>query len=326
MNAHSALAVIDASWASIETALCDVAESGSKRVSASDLDRLRGLGLADDSEPPGLTELGERYWKAKFVLEDTGAARDALASLLKDHPVVSAFCAALWGAGDRPVMGALRLIRQLTKSADDVANRRWLGLMNSAGLITYNQKYPTLRVLYNPGELAPPAEVDVRETTAGHVISPDTPYSNLLALRKVLRAGRDFIWWYEQHMPPKVLEVLLAELDGTKVTDVRILSGPANVTEALKGEFGRFATEMRKTRKVTVQWRVLTKAEAFKRHDRIILSKDMAKNLPPVNTVLAGSVGEILPSEITTREYEEWWKLGTDLGAWIVEAESPAAS
>ncbi len=69
-----------------------------------------------------------------------------------------------------------------------------------------------------------------------------------------------------------------------------------------------------------MQWKILTKAEAFKRHDRIFLSKDQAKNIPPVNTILAGSASEILPSEIKHADFEEWWKLGTDLSAFVVPA------
>ena len=317
------LLVLDASWASIETALSTIAESGSKRPGEADLERLRGLGLAEPDEPPRLTPSGERYWTAKFVLEDADASGDALADILKANPVAAAFCAALWGAGDRPVTGALRLVRQLTKSSDDVANRRWLALMNSAGLIVYNRKYPTLKVVYNPNELAPAAVAEKRELTAGHVLSPERPYANLMALRSVLRSASDFLWWYDPHMPAKVLETLYAELDGAKVKTVRILSGPANVTPQAKAEFESFKKEMKSQRGIEAEWRVLDKAEQFKRHDRILLSKDQAKNMPPFNTILAGSVGEILPSEIKPSDFTEWWKVGTNLAAFVIP---PAAA
>lgn len=304
--------------------MCDVAESGGTEANGGDVDRLQELGLVPNLDRTKLTPRGERYWKAKFVLEDTKEAKAALVDILKDHPVVTAFCAALWGAGDRPVVGALRLVRQLTKSADDVANRRWLALMNSAGLIVYNQKYPTLKVVYNPNELAPAEVAEEREKTSGHVLSPDRPYGNLLALRSVLRAAADFLWWYEPHMPQKVLEVLYGELDGAKVKDVRILSGGANITDVAKGDFERFAKEMKQERGIEAQWRVLDKGETFMRHDRIILSTDQAKNLPPLNTILAGSVGEILPSDINPADFEEWWKLGSDLKAFLVPDEATA--
>jgi hypothetical protein len=314
-----ALLILDESWSSVEAALALVAESGTERPPEDDLARLRGLGLVDPSaDPPAMTAMGERLWMARFVHQDDASVRSALADLLRGHPVVTGFCSALWGAGPRPVAGALRLIRQLTKSSNDIANRRWLALMNSAGLIVYNQKNPTLRVLYNPNELAPAELAKERQRTAGYVLAPDKKYSNLLALRQVLRSSRAFIWWYEPQMPAKVLEVLIGELDGAKVMDVRILSGPAHVDQALKDDFRNFAKEMKATRGIEVAWRVLDKGEAFKRHDRILLSKDQAKNLPPLNTILAGSVGEFLPSGIEPKDFEDWWKIGTDLAAFVV--------
>ena len=313
------LLVLGTSWTGIEAALALVAEASSARPSANDLAQLRGLGLVDEAaDRPAMTTEGKRYWMARFVHEDSTAARAALAEILTGHPVVTAFCAALWGSDQRPVAGALRLIRQLTKSSNDVANRRWLALMNLAGLIVYNRSSPTLKVVFNPNELAPAEVVEGRERTSGHVLAPERPYSNLMALRSVLRSARDFLWWYDPHMPAKVLETLFAELDGAQITEVRILSGPANITPQAKAEFDRFEKEMRSSRGIAASWRVLDKAEQLKRHDRILLSKDQTKNMPPFNTILAGSVGEILPSEIKPIDFDTWWSLGTDIASFAI--------
>jgi hypothetical protein len=44
---------------------------------------------------------------------------------------------------------------------------------------------------------------------------------------------------------------------------------------------------------------------------------------PPLNTILAESTGEILPSEITAEDFDCWWGGGTDLAQFeIVEASS----
>jgi hypothetical protein len=114
-------------------------------------------------------------------------------------------------------------------------------------------------------------------------------------------------------MPPKVLEVLIKEIDGSVVDEIRILSGPAHVTDDLKDEFKRFQREMDASRSVDARWRVLAKKEAFKRHDRFFLSDGLARNLPPLNTILAGSTGEILKSEIDVSQFDEWWEEGNDL-------------
>lgn len=39
----------------------------------------------------------------------------------------------------------------------------------------------------------------------------------------------------------------------------------------------------------------------------------MSRNLPPLNTILAGSTGEILPSELADADFDRWWADGTDL-------------
>jgi hypothetical protein len=33
----------------------------------------------------------------------------------------------------------------------------------------------------------------------------------------------------------------------------------------------------------------------------------MSRNLPPLNTILAGSTGEILPSKVTAEDFDRWW-------------------
>lgn len=322
------LIVLDASWTSIEASIAMIAESPSDKPSERELGRLRGLRLVEPSgDAPKLSRLGERYYMARFVHQDEAATREVLMEVLRRLPVVTAFCAAMWGRGPRPVAGALRLIRQITKSSQDVANRRWLALMNSAGLIVYNQKNPTLRVLYNPYELSSEEPGNVREESSGHVVAPDTPFSNRLALRNVIRAAREWLWWYEQHLPPKVLEVLVGELDGSKVAEVRFLSGPANVTADLKTDFVHFAKEMKAVRGIDVHWRVLARAEAQAHHDRFILSKDLAMNVPPLSTLLMGSTSEILPSKMSRDDFAAWWELGMDLAAYVIEpAKAPIAT
>ncbi len=120
-------------------------------------------------------------------------------------------------------------------------------------------------------------------------------------------------------MPEKILEVLYKELDGEKVKTVRLLSGPANVTDDLKRDFKRFRIEMKSKRKIVVEWRALTRSEAFKHHDRFFITDRMSRNLPPLNTILAGSTGEILPSDLTEGEFDNWWADGTDIAQVQVE-------
>lgn len=184
--------------------------------------------------------------------------------------------------------------------------------MNRGRLIAYNKANPRIRILYNPSELVTPAEDAERERSKSHVLSPETPYANLLALRELIHAARGSIRWWEQHMPPKVLEILYREVDGSNVSQLRLLSGPDNVTADAKSEFKRFQVDMR-GRGIEAEWRVLTKKEARKIHGRFFISEGLSRNIPPLNTILASSTDEILPSEVDANEFDSWWTLGEDI-------------
>jgi hypothetical protein len=114
-------------------------------------------------------------------------------------------------------------------------------------------------------------------------------------------------------MPAKMLEVLHSELDGEKVKTVRLLSGPANITAQLKDDFKRFRQEMKKQRGIDVEWRVLTRRDAFGHHGRFFISEDLSRNIPPLNSIPAGSTDEILPSELTADDFDRWWADGTEI-------------
>jgi hypothetical protein len=134
-----------------------------------------------------------------------------------------------------------------------------------------------------------------------------------LALKELLRSARGDVRWYEPHLPGKAIEVLAREVSSDGVDSIRLLSGPANVSPDLKDDYERFRKEMRDKRGVDVEWRILTKKEATNHHDRVFLAEGMARNIPPLNTILKGSTGEILESRIDPTEFELWWSLGKDL-------------
>ena len=52
----------------------------------------------------------------------------------------------------------------------------------------------------------------------------------------------------------------------------------------------------------------------------------MSRNLPPLNTILAGSAGEILPSEVTDQDFDGWAAQGTDLVQYDIEVRNEAAA
>ncbi len=301
-------------WLAYEKRLREVAESPSDwdpNVVREDAG-LSELGLVTSGGD--LTPLGDDIYTAKFVRGHRQAAREALGRALQRNKVATAFCERLWPMSEIPVSGAVSLMKRITGSGEDSA-KRWLEMLNAGGLIAYNRNRSTMRILYNPSELLPPDQGAEREKTKGHVMSPETPFGNLLALRDLLRSARGTIRWYEQHMPGKVLEVLYREIERGKVACIQLLSGPANITQDLKDDFKRFTAEIKRERDIDVEWRVLSKKDAFKHHDRHFFADGIARNLPPLNSILAGSTGEILDSSVTLDDFDDWWSEGVALAS-----------
>lgn len=297
---------LESSWAKVELRLREIAEGASPDPDAV-ADRV--LAAFDLVDGEGLTEAGHALYVARFVVENEQEFEEALGEVLKQQPIVTAFCEPLWAVGAVPMTGAISLLKRLTGSADEKVARRWLDMMNKARLIVYNRANPKVNVLYNPSELVSDEEDVLRERTRAHVIRPQRPYGNVLALRDMLRAARGSIRWYERHMEAKTVEVLYREITGDDVDEIRLLSGPPKPErlDDLKDDFERFQKEMKNERGIDVEWRVLDSKDAFKHHDRFFITEGLARNLPPVNSILANSTGEILPSELTETDFDEWW-------------------
>lgn len=302
---------LGASWSAVAERLRAVAEGATLSPDAPADCVLETLGLAD---LPGLTDAGEALYMALFVLEDESLASERLAAVLQRLPVVNGFCEPLWAVHSVPVSGAISMVKRLTRSPDEQAARRWLDLMNRGRLIAYNRGNPRVTVRYNPLGLS---EVDdpERERARAHVIRPERPFGNLLAFKEMLRAASGSIRWYEKHMAAKTLEVLYREVRGGEVAVIRLLSGPPELERLrlLLDEFQRFTREFKSERAIDVEWRVLSSKEAFRHHDRFFITDGLARNLPPLNSILANSTGEILPSELAEDDFDRWWDRGVSL-------------
>lgn len=137
-------------------------------------------------------------------------------------------------------------------------------------------------------------------------LSPDRPFTNELAIRRVIRALRGSVLWYEQHMDRKVLELLAEDLPAAGIDEVRLLSGPANLSPRTSKAFERFSAEL-DARGVACDWRVLPADRARALHARIITDDEQTYEVPPLNSVLAGAVDSIRSSAIPLDAFEEAW-------------------
>ncbi len=267
---------------------------------ASDVLYLLDLGLFNPDT--GLTEPGRAIEDAYWIQGDPDVAQPMLRKAYARTPVVEVLLQGLHGRGQTPIKGALYLLERHGlaegSGADLTTLRGILSMLNPFDLLKFAPKHQTVRSVTVPEEQQEPA---VR------VIEPDRPYSNLQQLRETLRACKEFIVWVEPHFPRKGLEPLADEADATRIKRIRILSGKSNADAAL-ADYHRFQAEM-KNRGISAEWRIL---DPMPTHDRYIITKGGAWNVPPVNTIYKGDFSEILKTT-TTPPFEGWWKKAVEL-------------
>lgn len=143
-------------------------------------------------------------------------------------------------------------------------------------------------------------------------LHPSRPFSNDLAIRRIVRRLTGDLFWYEQHMDRKALEILTDELQADEVDSLRLLSGPANITSKTKKAYQRFSDEL-DAKAVRVEWRVLANENARSLHARVIADDDETYEVPPLNSVLAGTVDSIRASDMPLDAFEEAWETGSPL-------------
>lgn len=175
---------------------------------------------------------------------------------------------------------------------------------------------------------APPAEHGgdgtpplVPAHTSDTYLRPDQPFSNELAIRRVLRRLRGDVFWYEQHMDRKALEMLAEELAVDHIDGVRLMSGPANLTSRTKKAFGRFQAEF-EAKGAACEWRVLTAQVARSMHARVIRDDEATYEVPPLSWILAsGGVDSIRKSDMPMDAFEDAWSAtAVPLSDWQTDA------
>jgi len=292
--------VFAVSAASLLGAVRSAASSGSIDGAATYL--LTRCGLFKKGE---LTEAGRALYKLAWVLRKSDEAEQALGQALRQLTPIQVIEQELRGLGPVPEEGVLDLLRQHKAVAADtvVADiRPTLRWCNSVGVLVYSTKLKAVRSLAPAPDAALAGEVQA----IAAMVSPKTPYLNLVRLRRILRPLKGIVWWADPHFGARALEELAEELDTTVVSEVRILSGDAENVLSAKSmkDYERFRAEMA-TKGVAVEWRVDDKT-ARDWHDRWVADDKTAWNVPPINTLLKNDYSEISPAS-ERPPLDEWW-------------------
>jgi hypothetical protein len=256
-----------------------------------------------------LTESGKALFKLAWVLRKERESQQALGQALRQLAPVQVMEQELKGLGPVPEDGVLDLLKQHRAVSNNttIANVRpmfrWL---SNAGIIAYSMKLKSVRSLAPLPEAALAGEIQA----IAAMISPRTPFLNVVKLRRVIRPLRGIIWWADPHFGARALEELASELQLDRVTDVRILSGDAEnvVTTKSKRDFERFQQEMAQNN-VATEWRIDVRG-VRDWHDRWLGDDNTVWNVPPINTLFKSDYSEISPAS-ERPPFDEWWNRAT---------------
>lgn len=254
----------------------------------------------------GLSEAGRALFKLAWVLRRYDEAKQALGQALRQLVPIQVIEQELHGLGAVPEGGVLDLLRYHHAIPPDMTvdkMRPLLRWLSSVKVLAYSTKLKSVRSLAPAPEAALAGEVH----TIASMISPKTPYRNVVRLRRVLRPLRGVVWWADPHFGARALEELAEEIDTGQVGEIHILSGDAeNVLSARSmKDFDRFRTEMA-SKGVIAEWRVDSKTTRDW-HDRWIVDDKVAWNVPPVNTLFKNDYCEIVPAS-ERPPVLEWWR------------------
>lgn len=268
---------------------------------------LAGLLKPDEGSDAGLSEAGVDLYRAAFVVRDAAATNRLLGQALRALLPIQVLAQELGNSPAIPEEGAVSLLA-LHRVVGPVFTAdlarptfRWL---NDLGGIVYSRQKKTVRFLPDDPGAAKAGEI----ANLCAMISPRTPYSNVARLRRLQRTMTGVVTWADQHFGARAFEELVDELDPSKVTEVRIISGDASNVVSAKSfkDYERFRDEMER-KGIRVEWRVDGTREW---HDRWLGDAKSVHNLPPVNSLYANQYSEIMASN-ENPPIDEWWARAT---------------
>lgn len=261
---------------------------------------LEEIGLAANDS---LTQAGVELFRLAWVKRDRPGSLELLGRSLRRCLVLQVLEQELRGLDAVPEAGALDLLRHHRAAPIDLSQdkaRRTFIWLNECGAIKYSKRYKTVRPVWLEPDHPQPGE----DRSLAAMISPTTPFSNLVRLRRILRSLSGTIYWADPHFGARALEDLATEVDTAKVSDIRVLSGDATnvLTPKSWRDFQRFQEEMR-NKSVLTEWRV---DPARDWHDRWLIDLSGGFNMPPVNNLYQGQYAEMLPTG-TLPPVDDWW-------------------
>lgn len=131
---------------------------------------------------------------------------------------------------------------------------------------------------------------------SSRLITPTTPFSNTLQIKKTIQECEAYLYWVDKYFGKSGLEILASALSSSQeinINEIKILTSSEKVDGNLRKDFKRFKEEL-KNRGISVEMRALAQKEvAASIHDRWIISKYKAFNIPFPDVIKRGKYSEI---------------------------------
>lgn len=297
------------SWPSYVGALRAV---GERRFGgdAEEIGFLRNLRFVHPAEV-ALSDTGRAYFDASFIVGDPDRATALLRDAVSNLPEASLILQLLYGVAGADKSRADSVLRS-RQHGDGLTDRKLstlLVLMETADLIDYEPRGGKIHVLRAPTD----------RPTRDHVfVSNETPYGNRIWLRRVLETCDGFIYWLDKHFLPAALESIWEAADGERIGSIRVLSLKLadNDTPNSRRDYRNLKAELAK-RGIDFEWRWIDSTLIRDTHDRWIIGKAQAWNVPNVNALLSGQNSEMLktPRFAELRKvFEGYWVQATEVG------------
>jgi len=145
----------------------------------------------------------------------------------------------------------------------------------------------------------------------GKILSPETPFTNEMYFREIIRKSESYILWFDKFFTRKGLEFLSQDINTQSIKKLKILTGTKQTTPSLKNDFKKFKKEM-ENNGIKTEMRVLSSEDSAEIHDRWIISENQIFNIPSINTIGRNQYTEIKKSA-SEPPFDIWWKKGIDI-------------
>jgi len=250
-----------------------------------------------------LSETGRQYYLNRFCTNEINKANELIKTNLLNYPVVQLIIRLFWGKSNINSNNVFNLLIHHKVDCKEQFIGTFLSLLNKFEIITYSKKHNMIKIKTEP--------IDIFKSN-DYIVSPQTPFSNLMKIKQMISESEDEICWFEKHFSSKMYELLATYSDGSKINSINLLTGNTHINENSRNEFKRLKDEL-KNKKIVLVHKILLNKEILNQiHGRWFISKEKIFNIPPINTILQGQVDEIILRK-SKPDFELWWKQSKDI-------------